>query len=72
MLMEEGDIKRELVMAYMDSLRVLQVIMCALLGIVFIAGLFIKERLLERGVDIDQEFIFNIRLGGSTARVKVI
>ena len=53
MLIEEDGIKRELVMVYVDSLRVLWVIMCALLGIAFIAGLFIKERLLERGVDID-------------------
>ncbi|XTI85819.1 MFS general substrate transporter [Cenococcum geophilum] len=40
MLIEEDSIKRELVMAYMDS-------------IVFIASLFIKKRSLERGVDID-------------------
>ena len=37
----------------MDSLRVLWVIIYALLGIIFIAGLFIEERSLERGVDID-------------------
>lgn len=53
MLIEEDGMKRELVMAYMDSLRVLWVIMCVLLGIAFIAGLFTKERSLEGGVDID-------------------
>ena len=72
MLIEEDSIKRELVIAYMDSLRVLQVIICILLGIIFIAGLFIKERLLERGADIDQEFMFNIKPRGNTTRVKVI
>ena len=51
--MEEDSIKRELVIAYVDSLRVLWVIICMLLGIIFIAGLFIKERSLERGVDTD-------------------
>lgn len=72
MLIKENSIKRELVIIYIDSLKILQVIIYTLLSIAFIAGLFIKKRSLKRGVNINQEFIFDIKLKGSTLKIEVI
>ena len=52
------DVKQQLVTGYVDSLRVIWIVMCALCGVAFLLSLgFMKNISLERPLETDQGFI---------------
>jgi hypothetical protein len=56
-------IKQELVTAYVDSLRVIWEVMCALSGVMLLLSVtFIKEISLDRELETDQRFIHDQRV----------
>jgi hypothetical protein len=53
-----ADVKQELIAAYIDSLKVIWIVMCALCGVAFLLSLaFTKNVSLERPLETDQGFI---------------
>lgn len=57
---DEGAMKAVVVKAYVESLQMVWIVMCAVAGVSFIASLiFVKELSLERDLDTDQGFQYD-------------
>lgn len=61
--MEDGDTKSELVLAYVESLRVLWIVMCVFAGVAFVLSLiWTKDVSLDRELETEQGFRHDVKV----------
>jgi hypothetical protein len=72
-ILQDHAIKQELVTAYVDSLRVIWEVMCALSGVMLILSLtFTKDISLDRELETDQGFIHDRKVSDEEKREEVL
>ena len=72
-LLQDKAVKQELVTAYVDSLRVIWEVMCALSGVILVLSItFTKDISLDRELETDQGFIHDRKVSDEESREQAL